>query len=117
MSQQEIVGSILEVVDELKHKITDGEYLKICAGLQKLVLKGEEQVNPYSEIINLVRYRRRSIEPSYDDHMCLVRMRNGKLCTNPSSIITGKCGVHKKDKFIKVSIEEYHMSNNNVNVE
>ena len=111
MSQQEIVESILEVVDELKHKITDGEYLKICAGLQKLVIKGEEQINPYSEIINSIRYRRNEIrryEHRIDDNrVCLVRMNNGKLCTNPSSIITGKCGVHKKDKFIKVS------SNNN----
>ena len=105
MSQQEIVGSILEVVDELKHKITDGEYLKICAGLQKLVVKVEEPINPYSELINLVRYRR-SI-PMYYGHTCLVRMNNGNLCTNPSSIITGKCGVHKKDKFIKVSEDEY----------
>jgi hypothetical protein len=95
MSQQEIVGSILEVVDELKHKITDGEYLKICAGLQKLVVRHRRD-----EI-------RRRIDPSYDDHICLVRMRNGNLCTNPANIINGKCGVHIKDKFIKVS------SNNN----
>ena len=129
MSQQEIVGSILEVVDELKHKITDGEYLKICAGLQKLVLKKEDipisnrsndilyrpaLIDDVFTLSNLSRYHQITIRDSRSEYWmemslrrcCLVRTIKGTLCYNHLQM-GGKCGVHKKDKFIRLTEAEY----------
>ena len=122
MSQQEIVGSILEVVDDLKHKITDGEYLKICAGLQKLVLKGNNNDTnnvsdisylriPYINIEFLIKIRSPTgnymIDETYRTK-CLVKMiSNHRLCTNRSKLDNGKCGVHRSDRCERISEVRY----------